>query len=113
MAKSRVVVTYSSQVAVQFETLVDTLYEQAYFGSRLSAIRYVAAMKSYIRQNIASPICKRAPSHFSLYDGQDLYYLTYQPNKATTWYIFFLRSGNKYAIQYITNNHVAGQHIRK
>ena len=39
------------------------------------------------------------------------YYITYQRNSNTTWYIFFSVIEDIYFVKYITNNHVSGQYI--
>ena len=43
--------------------------------------------------------------------GNNLFYITYNSNKQTTWYIFFQKTDLCYFIRYITNNHVVGQFL--
>ena len=47
----------------------------------------------------------------TVYFTLPMYYITYQRNSNTTWYIFFSVIGDTYFIKYITNNHVSGQYI--
>ena len=71
---------------------------------------YVEELIADIQQNIHSKLKKKAPAFFERY-GKDMYYITYQRNSNTTWYIFFSVIGDTYFIKYITNNHVSGQYI--
>ena len=71
---------------------------------------YVEELIADIQQNIHSKLKKKAPVFFERY-GKDMYYITYQRNSNTTWYIFFSVIGDTYFIKYITNNHVSGQYI--
>ena len=49
---------------------------------------YVEELIADIQQNIHSKLKKKAPAFFERY-GKDMYYITYQRNSNTTWYIFF------------------------
>lgn len=39
-------------------------------------------------------------------------FLVRKSSPRTTWYVFFSKSGNRYLIRYITNNHKDGAYIR-
>lgn len=86
------------------------LVEKEYLGTYPFAISYVEELIADIQQNIHSKLKKKAPAFFERY-GKDMYYITYQRNSNTTWYIFFSVIGDTYFIKYITNNHVSGQYI--
>ncbi|MDA3816865.1 MAG: hypothetical protein PF486_05765, partial [Prolixibacteraceae bacterium] len=87
--------------------LAYTLYAENYFGFINSAIEYIDKMVDYITDNIQAKPHKKTPPFFDKY-GEDLLYITYQPNKQTTWYIFFIVNNNRYLIKYMTNNHASG-----
>ena len=110
-SKNNFNVAYHPLVVVQLNHLSDILYEQEYFGCMEHAKQYVVRLKDYIEQNIPFLLNKPAPPHFAKY-GTRMKYITYNPNKQTTWYIFFQQKGNRYLVRYITNNHTEGQYIR-
>ena len=104
------IIYYERRVKLFFLELIDTLLEKEYFSFRESAKTYVDAMRSYIENRIHLIPQHPAPRYFDRYQ-RDLQYITYQPNKRTTWYIFFLQEENVYLVCYITNNHFEGQYI--
>ncbi|MDR1121708.1 MAG: hypothetical protein LBM08_12420 [Dysgonamonadaceae bacterium] len=104
-------VVYHPFVVIQLNHLIDILYAQGYFGYMELAKQYVVRLKDYIEQNIPFLLKKPAPPHFTKY-GKSMQYVTYNPNKQTTWYIFFQQIENRYLVRYITNNHAEGQYIR-
>ena len=110
-SKNNVEVAYLPKITEYLNELIDTLFYKEYFGTKDSAKKYVVDMKDYIDQNIAFLLKKPAPPYFLKY-GKSMQYVTYNPNKHTTWYIFFQQKGNQYLIRYITNNHIEGQYIR-
>jgi hypothetical protein len=104
------VVRYTDEVLDYFNQLTETLFHQNYFGFMDSAIQYVFDLRAYIDKNIARLLKHPAPEYFSKYEKY-MRYVTYKPNKRTTWYIFFLQEENVYLVCYITNNHFEGQYI--
>ena len=80
-------VVFAPEVEEDLYGLIKILVEKEYLGTYPFAI-------SYVEELIA-----------------DMYYITYQRNSNTTWYIFFSVIGDTYFIKYITNNHVSGQYI--
>ena len=109
--KNKTEVRFSEEVTFYFNELITTLFEQNYFGFMDSAFQYITDMKDYIEKNIAILPKFPAPPYFSKYQT-GMKYITYQSNKRTTWYFFFLQQCNRYLICYITNNHFEGKYIR-
>lgn len=72
-----------------------------YFGFRDSAKQYTDKILDYADHYIPVLPPKRAPERFKRY-GWPLFYITYRPNKTTNWYIFYMKSGNRYLVTYIT-----------
>ncbi len=100
-------VAYHPQVIDFLEQLTFALCKREYFSFYEAACEYVDKMIDYISSNIHVRPNHKAPSIFESY-GKNMLYITYQPNKQTTWYIFFNVNHNRYLIRYITNNHVSG-----
>jgi len=105
------IVNYEEDVAGYLNQLIDILFSQGYFGFKDTAKQYVSDMKNYIETYISILPTYTAPRYFDKYQT-GMQYVTYRPNKRTTWYFFFLRENNRYLICYITNNHFEGQYIR-
>lgn len=103
-------VVFAPEVEEDLYGLIKILVEKEYLGTYPFAISYVEELIADIQQNIHSKLKKKAPAFFERY-GKDMYYITYQRNSNTTWYIFFSVIGDTYFIKYITNNHVSGQYI--
>ncbi len=97
-------ITYTSK-------LVDILCQKHYFSYPDSAIEYVYRLKTFCEVYIPLLPGKKAPERFKKY-GRDLRYLTYRPNKQTTWYLFYIQKNDRFIVTYITNNHVNAHHIR-
>jgi hypothetical protein len=104
------IIYYERRVKLFFLELIDTLLEKEYFSFRESAKAYVNAMKNYIDNRIHLVSQHPAPRYFDRYQA-GLQYITYRPNRHTTWYIFFLQKENRFVVCYITNNHFEGQYI--
>jgi len=102
-------VAYLPEVVDYLDELGYELYIKEYFGFIDSAKEYIYNLRIYVESNIQGKQLKIAPPYFRRFAT---HYITYRTNKRTTWYIFFLRKGNRYLVTYITNNHVKGQHIR-
>jgi len=92
------------------QNLVNLLLFKHYFSTPEKSKTYVDKIYDYCYSYIPILPAKRAPQRFKRY-GWPLFYITYRPNKATSWYIFYMKSGHRYLVTYITNNHVNAQHI--
>ena len=99
-------IKYHKDVALFLDELTDILIEEGYFSFYEYSAQYIEDMVNYIKKNIDLRYHKKAPAYFSKY-GDKLFYITYQRNKHTTWYILFQKTGRCYFIRHITNNHVA------
>lgn len=104
-------VNYLPEVHWYLKDLALLLYEKKYFGFYEDAEEYVTKLVTYVDSNIYSLLKKVAPDRFSRF-GNNMHYVTYRPNRSTTWYIFFQSKIDNYLVRYITNNHVSAQHIR-
>ena len=109
--ETAIVIRYKEEVNSFFNNLIDILLEGGYFSFIESAFDYVFNMKNYIEKYIAILPNHIAPDYFDKYQ-KGMKYITYQANKRTTWYFFFLQEDNRYLVCYITNNHFEGQYIR-
>ena len=96
------IIVYSDEFEDFINDLVDILYEQDYFGFEESAMNYGAKIYDFIFENIDLPITKNSPSKLQKFGKK---YLKYKANHQTTWYIFFNQKGNRFLVNYITNNH--------
>ena len=101
-------VVFSKNVEIYLNELMILLFEKQYFGFPESAKQYVDKLISYIEQNIDIVQSKNAPEYFMRF-GEDMKYVTYQPNKNTTWYVFFQKHDNIYLVRHISNNHISGK----
>jgi len=102
-----IIIAFHPPVIDYLDQLTFTLYKKGYFGFIDSAIDYIDKMIDFISKSIHTRPHKKAPAFFDVY-GKNMYYITYQPNKQTTWYIFFIKNDNRYLVKYITNNYVSG-----
>ena len=64
----------------------------------------------FVKDKIHTIPHKPAPSYFAKY-GKDLFFISYNRNPHTTWYIFFEKTTHHYLIRHITNNHIAGKYF--
>ena len=103
-------VVFAPEVEEDLYDLIEVLIEKEYLGTYPFAISYVEDLIVDIQKNIHSKLKKKAPSFFERY-GKDMYYITYQRNNNTTWYVFFSIVEESYFVRYITNNHASGQYI--
>jgi hypothetical protein len=99
-------VKYHKNVLLFFDELTDILIEKGYFSSYDYSAKYIEDLVDYVRTNIALRQHKKTPDHFSKY-GDDLYYISYRRNQKTTWFIMFQKSGNRFFVRHIINNHVS------
>lgn len=98
------------------ETLPEVLVDKDYYSWVESAKRLVEDILNFIQKIPYMPhytLTEKSKGYFNKY-GIDLYYafLVRKSSPATTWYVFFSKSGNRYLIRYITNNHKDGAYIR-
>lgn len=103
-------VVFAPEVEEDLYELIEVLVDKGYLGTYSFAISYVEDLIADIQQNIHSKLKKKAPAFFERF-GKDMYYITYQRNPNTTWYIFFSEIEKGYFVKFITNNHVSGQYI--
>ena len=95
-------VYYKQEVALYFNQLIFELYEKEYFGFLEDAIDYKNKIIDFIDKNIGSISFKNTPLPLISLGS---YYIFYNSNKRTTWYIFFEKSKNIFLITHISNNH--------
>jgi hypothetical protein len=76
----KIKVAFDPPVVDYLDHLAYTLYAENYFGFINSAIEYIDKMVDYITDNIQAKPHKKTPPFFDKY-GEDLLYITYQPNK--------------------------------
>ncbi len=93
--------------------LVEILYEKEYFGFKESAINYVQELVYEIRDTIFRKHKKAAPRFFARYGyGEVVFYVKYQRNRNTQWYVFFtFDDDDNYYVNYIANNHTISQYL--
>ena len=103
-------IRFHKNVLLFLEDLIDLLIEKEYFSFYDTSVMYMEDIVSYITENIETASHEQAPHYFSRF-GDNLYYITYNRNKKTSWYILFEKGYDYYFIRYITNNHVAGQYF--
>jgi len=103
-------VRFSHSVRIYLSELIQVLYDEGYFGFEEKANEYVDDLIDDIVNNIERKQKKLAPDYFSKY-GTNMYYMKYNRNRNTTWYVFFNYADGVYLIRYIGNNHNIGQHL--
>ncbi len=82
---------------------IKILFEKNYFGFRESAIQYVDKIILYIEERVKNKNYKTlSPDDLK---SKGTYYIKYEANKTTTWYILFDQFKENYYINYIFNNH--------
>lgn len=99
------------QVALSFlDELADILISEEYFSFTDTADAYIEDLVKFILENIDMYPHKPAPPYFAKY-GENLFYILYNRNKNTTWYIFFEKTAHHFLIRHISNNHVVGKYF--
>jgi hypothetical protein len=99
----KVIVSYTNLVQIYFDDLIDQLFRQDYFTYRENAIDYVEKLVFYINDSIHQLPHKKSPKSLLKYGD---FYIFYNSNPRTTWYIFFSKKRSTYLIKHITNNHL-------
>ena len=84
------------------DELVFKLYKQDYFAFKEDARQYVYNIHDSIPTVIERQTHKRSPTKLRR-RGES--YVTYNTTDRTTWYIFFSVDGERYVVEFITNNH--------
>jgi len=103
-------IIYTEKTRDFVRNLTYVLFQKRYFSFSEDAKRYVDNILSYIEKYVGILPEKDAPIYFNSY-GENLKYITYQPNRATTWYIFYQQQENIFLICYISNNHFEGKYF--
>ena len=102
-------VVYNQSVITYLSELIEILYIKEYFGFRVSAKKYVDKLRDFIETSIHTRPKKQTPLSLRKYGS---HYVSYRPNKTTTWYIFIFYSKDRYFINHITNNHSTARYIK-
>jgi hypothetical protein len=97
-----VIVNYTRFVQIYFDDLIEELFSQDYFIYRENAIDYVQKFVFYINNSIHQLPHRKSPEALLKYGH---FYIFYQSNPRTTWYIFFSKKKSTYLIKHISNNH--------
>jgi hypothetical protein len=103
-------VIYTPQTENYIHDLMFVFFEKGYLYFFDDAEKYVNKLLDYAEKYAGILPDKEAPVYFNRY-GKNMKYITYQANKATTWYIFYRQNENIFLISYITNNHFEGQYF--
>lgn len=98
-------VIFSDNVETYLKRLVDTLYEQKYFGFKQDAKIYVQQIVLFVMNNDFNVNVRYTPQKFQKFGKK---FLRYKANNKTSWYIFFDQKGNQFLINHILNNHSQG-----
>lgn len=98
-------VKFNKESTTYLNELVFVLVTKGYFSYPSSAIDYIEKLYAFGYNYIPLLPGKKAPEKFKRY-GWPLFYIAYKPNKQTTWYIFYIRRGERFLVTFITNNHV-------
>lgn len=107
-------IIFLPEVRAYLDELVQTLYDQGYFGFEEFAQWYVEELVADILANLPVKLHKPAPPYFDRY-GRHMLYAAFRKNRSTQWYVFFTihRKGEElvYLVRYIGNNHTVAQYL--
>jgi hypothetical protein len=95
-------ITFSTKVISYLDDLIFILYKKDYFSYLENAEQYVSNIYDFIETEIPLNNYKITPESLSKYGD---FYILYQSNARTTWYIFFSKKESVYLIKHIANNH--------
>lgn len=98
----KIEVFYAKEVQIYFDNLIETLFKDNYFIYKENAIEYVQKLVRFIADNIHIIPPRKTPTSLLKYGD---FYIFYQSNVRTTWYIFFSKKESVYLIKHIANNH--------
>ena len=96
-------IVYKTEVKEYLKDLAFVLFKNEYFSYMETAIEYVQKIRNDIETTIAFKQHKSTPQRL-IKHGK--YYASFPANKRTTWYVFFDKKGDRFFIEYITNNHL-------
>jgi hypothetical protein len=89
----------SPLAATKLDELIDTLYEDEYFGFFESSLEYVQNLRNFI---FSIDTLKIKNTSINKYGN---FYCKYKHNNKTTWYVLFDKINDNYLVNNITNNH--------
>lgn len=95
-------VTYSKEFVDHLDSLIHILYEREYFGYIESSIEYVLGIYDFIEVNICKLPHKKLPNTLRLLGS---YFISFNSNKQTNWYIIFDKNDDEIFVTFIFNNH--------
>lgn len=95
-------VTYSKEFIDHLDSLIHILYEKEYFGYIESSIEYVLGIYDFLEANIYKLPHKKLPNTLRLLGT---FFISYNSNHQTTWYIIFDKYDDGIYITFIFNNH--------
>lgn len=95
-------VKFAPEVEDYLDSLVFKLYLKDYFGFIDSSFDFVEKLVRYVIDEIYMIQHKKTPNEL-LNLGN--FYITYQSNQRTTWYILFDKNKDEVTVTYIFNNH--------
>jgi hypothetical protein len=96
-------IVYTKGFIADLDALAYILYEKEYYSHYESVERYIIFLYDTIEKHLLS---KRKRKNAEKYLRYGEYYVTVNPNRKTTWYIFLDQRGDIYRINAIFNNHV-------
>ncbi|MEX0996291.1 MAG: hypothetical protein WDZ45_04520 [Flavobacteriaceae bacterium] len=104
----KITILYKPEVEYYINDLVHTLYLEGYFSFLENAVEYTNGIIDFIENAIHTFPYKITPLNLNHLGSK---YIFYNPNKRTTWFIFFESQEDTFLVTYITNNHAetAGQ----
>jgi len=95
-------IIFSDNVEFYLKKLIDTLYDQNYFGFIEDAELYVDEIVLFVINNDFKINVRHTPEKFQKFGKK---FLRYKANNHTFWYIFFDQKDDKFLINHILNNH--------
>ena len=98
----KIEITFTPDVILYLDGLVQVLYKKEYFGFIETAENYVDQIYDAVDENIKVQKHKTTPKQLKHLGSK---YIFYKANTRTIWYIFFESRNNKYLITGITNSH--------
>jgi hypothetical protein len=95
-------VLIQNEVINYLDELIFILYKDEYFSYLENAENYVLNIYDYIEKYIPLDIHKKSPEKLNKFGS---FYIFYNSNPRTTWFIFFNKKDEKYIVTHISNNH--------
>lgn len=103
-------IKYDNTVILFLSDLTDILIKEEYFSFYETSVEYMWDLISFVENKIHTIPHKHAPPYFAKY-GNNLFYILYNRNRNTTWYILFEKTPYHFLIRHISNNHVVGKYF--